>query len=120
MVKDLTLITEPRPGQLAAVCQTLGHANINIDGMSGSDREGGVHILVEDAARARQALEKAGFKIREEREVLIISIKNHPGAVGEVFRRIADAGVNVDFDYVDTRCRLVIGASDLDKARTAL
>jgi hypothetical protein len=34
-------------------------------------------------------------------------------------RRIADAGVNVDFIYLSTRGQLVIGAADLDKARAA-
>jgi hypothetical protein len=35
-------------------------------------------------------------------------------------RRIADAGVNLELIYVATATRLVIGADDLDAARTAL
>jgi hypothetical protein len=34
-------------------------------------------------------------------------------------RRIADAGVNVEFIYLSTHGELVIGANDLDKARRA-
>jgi hypothetical protein len=35
-------------------------------------------------------------------------------------RRIAEARVNVDFIYLTTSGKLVIGASDLDKARIAV
>jgi hypothetical protein len=34
-------------------------------------------------------------------------------------RRIADAGVNVDFIYLSVKGQLVIGANDIEKARTA-
>jgi hypothetical protein len=34
-------------------------------------------------------------------------------------RRIADAGVNVDFIYLSVKGQLVIGAGDVEKARAA-
>jgi hypothetical protein len=82
--------------------------------------EGVIHILVEDATAARQALEQAGLEVRGERAVLVLEIEDRPGAFGEFARRIADEGVNVDLAYLATNTRLVIGASDLDKARAAL
>jgi len=122
MMKDLTVILEDRPGTLADMGEALGKAGINIEGSCGFPSEGkGVgHILVEDAAAARRALEEVGIEVGDEREVLVLEIEDQPGALGEVSRRIANAGVNIDLCYLATNTRLVIGADDLDKARAAV
>jgi len=121
-MKDLTVILEDRPGTLADMGETLGKAGINIEGACGFavEDKGIIHILVEDAAAARRALEKVGIEVGEEREVLVLEIEDRPGALGEVCRRIANAGVNIDLGYLATNNRLVIGVDDLDKARAAV
>jgi hypothetical protein len=122
MPRDLTVILQDRPGTLADLGEALGDAGINIDGACGFPCEGmGVaHILVEDAARARRALEARGFEVGGERDVLLLEIEDQPGALGSITRRIADAGVNVDLVYLAAGGQLVIGADDLDRARAAL
>ncbi|MBI2238942.1 MAG: ACT domain-containing protein [Actinobacteria bacterium] len=121
MAKDLTVSIENRPGTLADISEALGNAGINIEGICGFPCEGeGVgHVLVEDAAGARRAIEGAGGKVTAERDVLILEIEDKPGALGERARRIANAGANVDLIYLATRSRVVIGADDLEKARDA-
>jgi hypothetical protein len=122
MVKDLTVILEDRPGTLADMGEALGKAGINIDGLCGFPCEGKgvIHILVEDAAAARRALEDRGLEVRGERQVLVLEVEDRPGAFGDLTRRIANAGVNIDLAYPATKNRLVIGADDLDKARAAV
>jgi hypothetical protein len=121
MTKDLTVILEDRPGTLADMGEALGKAGINIEGLCGFPCEGkGIgHILVEDAAAARRALEEIGLEIRGERQVLVLEVKDRPGVLGEISRRIANAGVNIDLVYLVTNNRLVLGVDDLDKARAA-
>lgn len=122
MAKDLTVILEDRPGTLAEMAGVLGKAGINIVGGCGFPCEGrGVfHMLVEDAAGARRALQEGGFKVSRERDVLVREIEDQPGVLAEVTRNIANAGVNVDLVYLAANTRLVIGADDLKKARAAL
>jgi hypothetical protein len=122
MAKDLTVILADRPGTLADVGETLGKAGINVDGMCGFPCEGkGVlHILVEDGASARRVLEEGGMEVSGEREVLVLEVEDRPGTFGEITRKIANAGVNVDLCYLATKTRIVIGADDLEKARAAL
>ena len=122
MAMDLTVILEDRPGTLADLGEALGKADINIEGGCGFPCEGkGVmHILVEDAATARRALEEAGIEVRGERQVLVLEIEDRPGALGEVSRRMANAGVNIDLAYGASNNRLVLGVDDLDKARAAV
>ncbi len=122
MAKDLTVILEDRPGTIADMGETLGKAGINIEGCCGfpSEGKGVIHILVDDAAAARRELQQAGLEVRGEREVLVLKLENRPGVIGDVTRRMAKAGANVDLIYMATNTRLVIGADDLDKARAAV
>jgi len=122
MAKDLTVVLEDRPGTLADMGEALGKAGINIDGLCGfpCQGKGVIHILVEDAAAARRALQEKDLEVRDERQVLVLEIQDRPGAFGDVTRRIANAGVNIDLAYPATKNRLVIGADDLDKARAAV
>ncbi len=122
MSKDLTVILEDRLGTLADMGEALGKAGINIDAVGGfvSDGEGIFHILVEDGAAARRALEKIDIEVSGEREVLVLEVEDRPSAFGNVTRRIANAGVNIDLTYLVTNTRIAIGVDDLDKARAAV
>jgi hypothetical protein len=122
MLRDLTILLEDRPGTMADMGEALGRAGVNIEGLCGFPCEGkGIgHILVEDASAARRALEEIGIEVRRERQVLVLEIEDRPGALGEVSRRLANAGVNADLVYLATGTRLVLGVDDIDKARDAL
>ena len=124
MATDLTIILEDRPGTMADVGEALGKVAINIEGLCGFPCEGeGIgHVLVEDAAAlaARAALEQIGIEVRRERQVLVLEMEDRPGTLGEVSRRIADAGVNADLVYFAAGNRLVLGVDDIDRARSAL
>ena len=122
MAQDLPRHLEDRPGTLAEVGEVLGKAGINSDGLCGfaSEGKGVLHILVEDGAGAKAALQSAGVSVRGMRDVLVLEIQDRPGAFGETARKIADAGVNLNLAYLATGTRLVVGADDLAKARAAL
>lgn len=122
MPTDLTVILEDRPGTLAELGEALGKAGVNMDGLCGfpSEGKGVIHVLADDAGAAAKALAEAGAQVRGEREVLVLDIDDRPGAFGEICRKIADAGVNVDLCYLATNTRVVLGADDLDKAQAAL
>lgn len=119
MSVDLTVILEDRPGTLAEMGEALGKFGINIEGLCGfrCQGKGAIHILVEDEAAARRALEKAGVRVRSSRQVLVLRLEDRPGEFGRICRRIANAGINIDLAYLATNMRLVLGADDLDKAR---
>ncbi len=125
-MKDLTVSLEDRPGELARVGETLGKAGINIEGFAAvtSEGRGMIHLLVEDAAAARAALEGSGVKVEGEADALVAELPadqvDRPGTMGEMARRIADAGVNIQVVYLATKNRGVMVTSDNAKARAAL
>ena len=126
MPKDLTVLLDNRPGELARLGEATGGAGINIDGICGfpTDAEHAVlHILVQDGEAAQKALEAAGFEVRDEREVLVlrkgVDVVDRPGVAGVVARAMADAGVNVDLIYTTLSGDVVVGADDIEKAHEA-
>ncbi|MFH0802729.1 MAG: ACT domain-containing protein [bacterium] len=122
MSKDLTVILDDRPGSLAKMGEALGRAGVNIDGVCGVTvgGKGEIHILVEDAAKARRVLEAEHIQVSGEREALVLDAEDRPGVLGNITRRMADAGVNIQLAYMATSTRLVFGVDDLKKARTAV
>jgi hypothetical protein len=125
MATDLRIVVEDRPGGLAAVGEALGGAGINIEGLCGvglGDR-GVIHVLVEDGAAARAALEAAGIAVDAESEPLVNDVSasaGTPGALGQMARALANAGVNLHAVYIATNNRAVAVTDDDEAARAAL
>jgi hypothetical protein len=125
MAKDLTVILQDRPGELARLGAATGEAGVNIQGMCAMTGEGRgvIHLLFDDgdAPRARTALEGAGMGVADEREVLVVDIEDRPGTLGEVARRLGEANVNIELAYTTFGgVKLVVATDDLDSAREAL
>jgi hypothetical protein len=123
-MKDLTILMEDRPGTLADVGEALGNAGVNIEGMCGFGAGGQetAHLLVADESAARAALEGAGIAVAAERDVIVadMSGQDRPGTMGTMARKVADAGVNIEFLYLARGTRGVLGTSDDAAARAAL
>jgi hypothetical protein len=123
MPTDLTVIVEDRPGVMADLGEATGKAGVNIAGLCAvtGDGKGFIHLLVEDASAASGALKEAGFGIADEREAVVVDLHDKPGAMGEITRDLAEAGVGIDVAYtIFSGVRLVIVTDDIEKARAAL
>jgi hypothetical protein len=122
-MKDLTVIMDDQPGKLADLGEATGRAGVNIAGLCAmtGDGKGFIHILVDDAPTARSALEEAGISVADEREAVLVDLHDKPGAMGEIARDLAEAGVNIDVAYtIFSGVRLVILTEDVESAREAL
>jgi hypothetical protein len=122
MATDLRVEAEDSPGQLATIGGALGGAGINVDGFCAAvaGGRGVLHLLVEDAEGARQALEGAGYAA-DARDALVISdVEDRPGYLGEIAGRLAAAGVNIEVAYLGTGTRLVLVVADRAAAEQAL
>ena len=122
MAKDLLVSLEDKPGEGARLGEALGNAGVNIEGMCAVTHEGRgiVHVLVENVAGARAALEGAGIKVEGETDVIVGDLPadvDTPGTMGKMMRSVADAGINVSFAYLATKNRVVIATSDNAKVR---
>ena len=122
-MKDLTVQLEDRPGTLADLAEALGDAGVNIEGIAGfavTGIGGLVHLLVQDAGAARSALEAAGIPVESEADAVVVDVKDEPGELGRIARKIADGGANLTAGYLATNTRLVLLTDDVGKVRAAL
>jgi hypothetical protein len=119
-MKDLTIALENRPGALAEMGEALGRAGVSVEGGGAFvvNGQGVAHFLFEDGAAARQALEAAGIRVVEEREVLVQRLsQSEPGQLGKITRRMAEAGVNIEILYSDHDHQLIMVVDDIEKGR---
>jgi hypothetical protein len=125
MAYDVLVLLDDRPGELARLGEVAGAAGVNLDGFAAFTGEGKgvVHVLVEDDRLDSlvTAFQAAGMPVADQREVLVVSVANEPGALGEVSRRLADANVNVDLAYTTFGgVRVVFVTDDVRSARAVL
>ncbi|MBA3362920.1 MAG: amino acid-binding protein [Actinobacteria bacterium] len=110
---------------MADIGEALGNAGINIEGLCGvglGDR-GVIHLLVEDGAAARAALEGAGLTVETESSAIVSEVSEGagtPGTMGKMARAVADAGINMQAVYLATNNRAVAVTDDNERARAAL
>ena len=117
-IKDLAIELGNRPGALAEMGEALGNAGVSIEGGGAWVVEGhGVaHFLFVDGGAARAALEKAGMRVIAEREVVVQRLEQAvPGQLGQLTRRMADAGVNIEVLYSDHDHQLILVVDDVEK-----
>jgi hypothetical protein len=123
MATDLRIDAENHPGVLAAIAGALGDAGVNIEGYCGvaNGGRGVIHLLVDDAAGARRALEGGSYPVAAEHEALLIERgEDRPGYLAEISSKLGDAGINVEVGYVATDTRLVFVVDDPARARDLL
>src|SRR3954469_14461483 len=122
MAVDLVIDIENTPGALARVAAAISDAGVNIAAATclGPGKRAELHILVPHGEAAKHALAISHVAVSHEREVVVVDVEDRPGALADLTRKIAKAGVDLDLVYVATRNRVVFGAPDLDALRAAL
>ena len=119
-----TVEFENRSGELARLCEAMAARGVNIV-VCGAAHGGTctVAFIADDERGARDALEGADIEYNE-RPALTIRMENVAGAGAKAFRKLADAGVNIDL-LVPVRVSAeeflaVICAENLEAAASAL
>lgn len=119
---DLVIDVENAPGALARVAAAISDAGVNIAAATcvGSGDRAELHILVPHAEAAKHSLAISHVMVNREREVVVVEVRDHPGELADLARKIAGAGVNIDLVYVATGDRVVFGSPDLDALQKVL
>jgi len=100
-IKQFTISVDNRPGAVAEIAKTIGNAKVNILSLLGTAQGTGgtIHLLVEDARRARKALDEARVSYQET-AAEDYELANKPGALAEYLSKLAAKGVNLSSIHV--------------------
>jgi hypothetical protein len=112
-----------RPGELSRISDILGNEGVNIRALAASVHgdDSRIHMLVDDSAKARDALSARGFEV-EEHTVLAVETPDHPGGLSAILRPLRQASINVTHLYpliggmVDNNAVLILGVDRTDEA----
>jgi len=115
---------ENHPGELARLCEAMTSRGVNLLLCATTQGNSGVvAFIADDEAAAQAALDGAGIEYLL-RPALTVRMENLPGAGAATFRKLADAGVNVELllpvRIADEEFFAVICADDAAAAEGAL
>ena len=95
--KQFTISIDNQPGAVAHIAKTLGDAKVNILALLGTAQgtAGTVQLVVEDARRAKKALDAARIAYQET-PAEHYDLPNKPGALASCLHQLAKKGVNLN------------------------
>jgi len=96
-IKQFTIAVENRPGAVAEIARVLGSAKVNVLSLLGNSQGTGgtIHLVAEDARRARKALDEARISYRET-AAEEYELPNKAGALAQWLEKLATKGVNLN------------------------
>ncbi|GGM63909.1 hypothetical protein GCM10012275_38090 [Longimycelium tulufanense] len=122
---DVVLVECPnQPGEVARVSEAIAAKGINIKTgacLCCGDR-GTIGLVTSDESGTRAVLDEAGISYRT-LECMTVTMPDRPGELARVSRRLAEAGVNIEFfapTVLDEETTLAVGVADAEIARKAL
>jgi hypothetical protein len=101
IAQQLAVFLENKPGALAAVCDALADAKINIFGLTVSDTtdHAVVRMVVSSTERAMTLFEAHGVLVVES-DVLMIQNDNKPGSLSRIAHALSQKKINIDYGYL--------------------
>lgn len=122
---ELTIVAKDRVGLLADISDALAKDSVNIEFVSveTTATTAIVHLKVANSPAAKKCLTAAGFRVVDKHN-LLLRLKDRPGELAKVSRKLADAGVNIKNVYILDAAKnekiLAIDTSDNAKAKVVL
>jgi len=99
-VKQLSFTLPTRAGLLSDVTGAIADAKVNITAICAYEMAKNAYFMLatDSAAKARKALAflRIGIEIED---VIVVEMPNKVGELKKVAKRIADAGINIDYMY---------------------
>jgi hypothetical protein len=120
--QQLAVFLENKPGALAAVCDALAVAKINIYGLTVSDTtdHAVVRMVVSNTERAIGIFDAHGTLVVES-EVLMIQNDNRAGSLSRIANALSSRKINIEYGYLASmptakRGLLILRVSDAKRA----
>jgi hypothetical protein len=98
--KQITVFLENKPGRLANVLGALAEQKVNLTALSVMDKHehSVLRITSDDPAKTVQIIQKLNAPFTEA-DVLLVELKNQPGALAHICEVLAAEHINIDYAY---------------------
>lgn len=126
LIEQVSVFAENQPGTLCEILTCLKDEKINLKALSVAETEdfGIVRLIAEDTPRTQAILKEAGFTVKLS-TVLTVNISNQPGSLLLKIRKLAEAGINIEYFYAfaqgcDSEAQAVLKVDQPEKAEELL
>jgi hypothetical protein len=104
--KQISVFLENKPGRLANVLSALEREKVNVSGLTVMDshEHSVLRIVTGDLPRTIRVLKSLGTPYTES-EVLLVELRNQPGAIAHVCEQLAGEHINIEYCYVSASGR---------------
>src|ERR1700758_3852958 len=98
--KQVSVFLENKPGRLAKVLSALAREKVNITALTVMDshEHSVLRLVADDLAKTTRVLDSLGTP-HAESDVLLVELKNQPGALARVCETLGTDHVNIDYCY---------------------
>lgn len=103
-MKQITVVVADKVGVLAELSYLLGKARVNIEAIS-AEVQGGksvINLVVSDEKKAEMILKSNGYHVLAG-EMLVVKVKDAPGALSDISKKLQKAKINIESIYLLTR-----------------
>jgi hypothetical protein len=119
---ELSLRLPNTPGAFAGVCRLLSNERVNILAMS-LESGGQLRLVVDNHVHGAAMLREHHHQVTE-RDVIVTSLPNAPGALAPALKLVSDAKINVEYAYgggseSGPTALIVLGVEDAQRASAA-
>jgi hypothetical protein len=124
--KQISIFLENKPGRMANVLSTLAREKVNLTALSimDSHEHNVLRFVADDLAKTRQALKVLSAPFTET-DVLLLELRNQPGALAHICETLAAEHITIDYAYCSAGGRNgktfgIFKVSNTDKATRVL
>src|SRR5262245_5032180 len=98
--KQVAVSLENKPGRLANVLSALAQEKVNITALAVMDshERSVLRLVVDDVPKTAQVFKNLGIPYTEA-DVLLVELKNQPGALAHVCELLGSEHINIDYAY---------------------
>lgn len=102
--EQISIFLENKEGRLSEVTGILSENSVNIRALALADTTdfGVLRLIVDDNAKAEQALKNGGFTVRKTK-VVAVEVSDRPGGLHSILEFLYKAGINVEYMYAFVR-----------------
>lgn len=124
--KQISVFLENKPGRLAKVLSALAREKVNVTALTVMDSHdhGVLRLVTSDMAKTVQVLTGLSTP-HSQTDVMLVELKNNPGALAHVCELLAEDHINIDYCYASSGGRNgkvmgVFKVSNTDRANKVL
>jgi hypothetical protein len=120
-MKQVTIISEDRPGLLSDISYILGKSGITIQNLNVDvvGTKALISLAVKDAQKAKTALEASGYSTAE-LNALLVKVSQKFGGISGITKRLSEAKININgFNELSSNEEMTVLSLHVDKPRKA-